>query len=628
MVFAKLLFHSFQLFMGYSFNQPAIVEPRAFNSDGELRLLVDLVEHQIDDGRRLIRVTGEGKSIALQYLQSRFSDRTEIRYLDDKPVTGYANSEIIIFTHWTSLGSVVEFRLAKWNLDDCIDYVMARAPDQCKSVISRLVEADDLWLASQSPRVITAALEQLISNPNLRSTEAALQSHFDSFKLTQRLKNKILSVCIQNLHDNAASFLKLGHLTKRNSLDRELAKILSVQTVQYVLAIDFLISRIAANRVPKCLTRIWTPSLIEFVADHICDAQNDRAIAHLDRLANKLNNQYSSNAASILFQVDSKWKPTRNSHLGLEGAYLSGANWKNLSAEKSLISHADISNADLSHSKLESSIVSSSDFSDTNLEGAKLDRLTARRANFSRANLRNCQCRFAEFRSANLCDADLESGDFLLTSFMHADLTCANLNQANLQEAIFALAKMAGATLIGAGLTKANLANVDLRETDISAANFFSSLLTRTNFAGKKVHETDFDQADMQQSDWSNTRVISCSFVGSDLRGALMGDAHWIDCNLQNVDFTGCHFFYGSTRSGLVGSPYPSHGTRTGFYTDEFEDQYFKQVEEIRKASFCGCDFRGAKVEQADFYLVDLRGAMYDEEQKLHFQKCGAILRD
>ncbi len=83
----------------------------------------------------------------------------------------------------------------------------------------------------------------------------------------------------------------------------------------------------------------------------------------------------------------------------------------------------------------------------------------------------------------------------------------------------------------------------------------------------------------------------------------------------------------GSTRCGLVDSDLASEGTRTGFYTDDFTEQEFRAPEEIRKANLCGADLRGAKVEGADFYLVDLRNAKYTQEQATHFAKCGAILR-
>ncbi len=36
----------------------------------------------------------------------------------------------------------------------------------------------------------------------------------------------------------------------------------------------------------------------------------------------------------------------------------------------------------------------------------------------------------------------------------------------------------------------------------------------------------------------------------------------------------------------------------------------------------------GAMVFTTDFYLVDLREAIYDDRQLAHFRRCGAILDD
>jgi hypothetical protein len=82
----------------------------------------------------------------------------------------------------------------------------------------------------------------------------------------------------------------------------------------------------------------------------------------------------------------------------------------------------------------------------------------------------------------------------------------------------------------------------------------------------------------------------------------------------------------GSCRSGLVGSPIPCEGSRTGFYTDELDEQTDKAPEEVRKANLCGADLRGARLDGVDFYLVDLRGARYDPEQEEHLRRSGAIL--
>ena len=81
-------------------------------------------------------------------------------------------------------------------------------------------------------------------------------------------------------------------------------------------------------------------------------------------------------------------------------------------------------------------------------------------------------------------------------------------------------------------------------------------------------------------------------------------------------------------RSGLVDSPLASEGTRTGFYTDDFDEQTFQSPEQIRKANLRDADLRGAKIDGVDFYLVDLRGAKYDPDQLEHFRRCRAILVD
>ncbi len=59
---------------------------------------------------------------------------------------------------------------------------------------------------------------------------------------------------------------------------------------------------------------------------------------------------------------------------------------------------------------------------------------------------------------------------------------------------------------------------------------------------------------------------------------------------------------------------------------DDYSDQHFQPPETIRKASLFGCDLRGAKIEGVDFYLVDLRKAKYDPEQRDQLIATGAIL--
>jgi uncharacterized protein YjbI with pentapeptide repeats len=84
----------------------------------------------------------------------------------------------------------------------------------------------------------------------------------------------------------------------------------------------------------------------------------------------------------------------------------------------------------------------------------------------------------------------------------------------------------------------------------------------------------------------------------------------------------------GSSRSGLVNSPYACEGSKTGFYTDDLEDLTFKRPEEVRKANLRGADLRGAKADGVDFYLVDLREAKLDPPLREQASATGAIFDD
>ena len=115
-------------------------------------------------------------------------------------------------------------------------------------------------------------------------------------------------------------------------------------------------------------------------------------------------------------------------------------------------------------------------------------------------------------------------------------------------------------------------------------------------------------------------------FVGASLRGAGLAEIEWERTDLGEADLRSCAFHLGSSRSGLVNSPIASEGTRTGFYTDDYNEQDFKAPEEIRKANLRGADLRDANIDGVDFYLVDVRDARYSAEQGEHFRRCGAIL--
>lgn len=61
------------------------------------------------------------------------------------------------------------------------------------------------------------------------------------------------------------------------------------------------------------------------------------------------------------------------------------------------------------------------------------------------------------------------------------------------------------------------------------------------------------------------------------------------------------------------------------FGLDSIADGVF-QYGSSGKANLRGADLRGANIAGVDFYLVDLRDALYDARQEQHLRGCGAIL--
>ena len=147
------------------------------------------------------------------------------------------------------------------------------------------------------------------------------------------------------------------------------------------------------------------------------------------------------------------------------------------------------------------------------------------------------------------------------------------------------------------------------------------------NLEGCEIPDADFESADLGHSYLTGSIIRGGNFHTANLTHTGLADVDWEGADLRNADLTGASFHMGSTRSGHVGSVIPCEGSKTGFYTDEFNEQDFKSPEEIRKANLCGADLRGAKIDGVDFYLVDLRGAKYTSKQRDHLARCGAILR-
>ena len=604
----------------------ALVEPRAISPiTGELLPLVDLISEHLYSETQTIRITGDGKSVALSHLAAHFHDCDQVCFRDDegtqpRPVEG----KLIVFSSAANFRADLVLKLAGWTADDFIAYLIAKAPDRCKSVMSRLQKSNDYWLGNRSPLVITTMLDHLIEHDHLQSIADAIRFHFrpSVFEYAEQY-DYFLTICENYL----GSTLQMEHAMICYQIPDSLVRVFNHPPVRYVLAVDRIVERLAVSADQDGFQQTWSRSFLKLMVNRLQSLDDIHAeIRSLEKVVCKADSPVSTNAADILLRLDPQWRPPRASRVRLNRASLDTAEWNGLLLEKSSLHETRLRHASLNGASFNKSDLTSADFSFSQMTGVKLYGASARGARFSNVSMRHVDARRANLSHAIFDSARMEYGDFSQACLAYCDFSHSLMQFSRFESADLSDAKLDESDLSSASFDKARLVWVDFRRAYLKATRFVSANLSNCNFEETKLDEINFSKANCTGALFSESSFKHCNFVNANLLQAKLGNVNWTHCNLRGADMSGCHFFFGSTRSGLVGSPYPSHGTRTGFYTDDYDEQHFKRPEEIRKANLRGCDLRGAKVHRADFYLVDLRDASYDSDQERHFRRCGAIL--
>jgi uncharacterized protein YjbI with pentapeptide repeats len=564
--------------------------------------------------------------MALAYVAETLGDVSGLVVVEDavtEPLLEHGDPRVVVHEARETLGvPEVAFQLAPWTRDDWIEYLLARHPASCSRVVGHLSIDADADALGGSPELSALVLDEMAEDDDVRDVATAVRS------FVARQSEPAGSEMRRRSFRSLAWDAREAHFGRRG-LVPFLIRLLAYPIVREVLGADHLVLALRSGEVPHGLDRPIPDDLILRASGAL---RGDEAVRVL--LEETVSRKVAwRSTIDLLHALDFAWLARYLAEClenGREFPNLSGARVPFALAPGAKVpgvwlAGANCGGGDWAGATLEGAHLRMTDFTDANLAGARLVGADAVRARFVGANLGEVDASKVNFERADLRRTRLAGAEL-----RGADFTGASLGGADLRRAILVEAKLSGAHLVRAHfenalLIDAALEGCDLRHASLEGATFDGADLRKANLEGVEVRGVSFARADLRGALLTASSLPGVRFERADLSETGLADIDWPRANLFGADFTHAVFHLGSSRSGRVGG-YPSQGTRTGFYSDDERDQGFKAPEQIRKANLRGADLRGAKVYGTDFYLVDLRDALYTPDQARHFRHCGAIL--
>jgi uncharacterized protein YjbI with pentapeptide repeats/energy-coupling factor transporter ATP-binding protein EcfA2 len=612
----------------------ARVRPRVYSDEsGESLPLEDEIgpifaAHE----RGAIRVSGpdgSGKSTALTHLARLMPPHLQVTFWDEPdPMVLSEASTLgrVVFTsdHPISPKPLADLKLALWDEDEWIEYLLAGDRDLCASVMARLAQREaERDLLEGIPELWRIVLDQMAANESIEGPRQALRVEFDHCLADQGYRKLIEGDCLDFLVMRGKSSTRQVDRLRRHDPDEALFRMIRHRAVQLLLAADRMVDVLAEGSDCRFLAGPIPRDLVREAALRIIGRPEARARL-LDLIAGQ-DETIQPMAASLLHSLQVGWRPGKPTP-SMKGAYLDEASWAGVVLVDLDIRGVCLSRADLWGARFDGSRLEKAQLAFADLRNASLRAAEFRGADLSGARLSKVRAEEAGFESARLDGADFEDAVLDRAIFRDANLSSARLAGASLIGADLSRARFEGADFSRANLSDAVIRGLKLTDAQFEGARFARADLSQSDLEGMKLPNANFEGADFTQAMLTGASMPGANFRGACLRAAGLADVEWERADLRRADLRDAAFHLGSSRSGLVTSPIACEGSRTGFYTDDYNDQDFKSPEEIRKANLQEVDLRGAILDGVDFYLVDLRGAKVDPAHLVHLRRCGAIL--
>ncbi len=608
--------------------RPRVILPET-NDTIPLEDLVREFQGRLGEALAIVGGVGSGKTTALAHVAAVLADNLKVSFLDEPtPAELY---------HAVSLGAVVftlreaedslrrlSYSLALWTDDDLVEYLLARHPKQCASVMRRIQAAADRDLPAGLPELWRVVLDRMAEDENLPTIADALRREVcawltdaEELAAAQAYHLATLTKCFS---EGKEAYRRL----RSGDADDHAFLILRHDAVQLLLAADGLARLLESPRGWRWLKQRLPRSLVQRTGSLLTPSARENLL----RVIRRWNKSRQAMAASLLHAAGTGWIPESGRAYNLSGAYLAGAKWQGLRLTGCKLENCNLLDSDLTEIVLDGAAAVGACFSRSNLRQASLKKVDARSADFSAAVLNGVKANYAALEKADLRFAYVRGASLVDAVLCGANLAYASFDDADLRDADLKDAKIEGASFANVNFERAHLSGLPLREANFRGARFSDAFLLKCDLEGVELPAADFHRAILDSALLTSTRMPRANFSHARLYGARLADIDWEGADLTFADMRECTFHFGSSRSGLVGSPIASEGSRTGFYGDEFDQQTFRPPEEIRKANLCKADLTGAQLANTDFYLVDLRGAKYTPDQFEYLRRYGAILFD
>ncbi|MFN0135095.1 MAG: pentapeptide repeat-containing protein [Phycisphaerae bacterium] len=516
----------------------------------------------------------------------------------------------------------VTLRLAPWTHDDVVDYLLAVAPKQCGRVMKRVEPqlAQDEFAGY--PALWTIALDEMLMDDSLPTPLAALENCISRYASGEE-RDKVSFHCFLWLCQTFITVATADELVW-SGLASPIRRLLRCRPFQLIYAVQPAIRRLIDPGAYELGQERWPRDLTTRVGELAgCDSLTVTQVLHAMK---RMHPDVQPIAASVLTATRLPWELPEGLVPRLDHADLRRLLWRDRNLTRVSAPCANFAGAKLWDVQFDLGDLLGANFGGAALEKCSLVDAVASNIDFTAARLSHCDFGRAELIGSNFASSTIERCQFVGSSMRRAAFDSAVVARSDFSDAIFDRPQLRDVRFTDCRFVGSWFEHARLRDCRFRHCVFDAAVFVGCDLQELEILEASFVSAELSECDLSGTHMPGANFHEAEFRDVGVMNASWPGADLSYSDLTGLMFHAGTSRSGLVGSPLASEGTRTGFYTDESLEQRFREPEQIRRADLRGCDLRGAKIEGVDFYLVDLRGAKLSDDQIPWLRQCRAIL--